>query len=165
MLGRAPSWWAEEEDSTVSKNVSTCTLCVTLHQCLCMQFILVIVHLLKEEWDQPICQEGLEWRWNIGVDAFSGHQSPLYLSSFYCLAEQQAMTFGFGHFWQVGFHIVWIKKRRPIYSSLSTYITLLQPLSSFCSCSLFDTALWRSSAPCNPINLKNCLYLSLCSHS
>ncbi|CAK9278702.1 unnamed protein product [Sphagnum jensenii] len=28
------------------------------------------------------------------------HQSPLYLSSFYCLAEHQAMTFGFGHFWQ-----------------------------------------------------------------
>ncbi|CAN5976399.1 unnamed protein product [Sphagnum jensenii] len=75
-------------------------LCVTLHQCLCMQLILVIVHLLKEEWDQPICQEDLEGRWNIGGNAFSGHQSPLYLSSFYCLAEHQAMTFGFGHFWQ-----------------------------------------------------------------
>lgn len=73
-------------------------LCVTLHQCLCMQLILVIVHLLKEEWDQPICQEDLEGRWNIGGNAFSGHQSPLYLSSFYCLAEHQAMTFGFGHF-------------------------------------------------------------------
>jgi hypothetical protein len=71
-----------------------------------MQLILVIVHLLKEEWDQPICQEDLEGRWNIGGNAFSGHQSPLYLSSFYCLAEHQAMTFGFGHFWQVGFHIV-----------------------------------------------------------
>jgi hypothetical protein len=131
VLGRAPSWWVEEEDSTASKNVSTCTLCVTLHQCLCMQFILVIVHLLKEEWDQPICQEGFRRKVEYRRECILGHQSPLYLSSFYCLAEHQAMTFGFGHFRHLGFHFVWIKKRWPIYSSLWTYITLLQLLSRF----------------------------------